>query len=309
MNTVYFDSKMSDTDRRKGLYDGDLFVYSPRPAMLKLIHHARSLIEKAFGNIDPQKAQYEMPVEKYVEICTPLKPGFIHHPETKKILQEVLAEAGCDTNGTYLDVPRLRMVTSDGYLTSGVGYAHHPHRDTWYSAPLCQINWWVPIYDIESTQSMNFHPHYFNTPIKNGSHEFNYYEWNSTGRKDASKHIKTDTRKQPKPEEPLQLEPAVRFVMPAGGTVLFSATHLHSTVANVSGKARYSIDFRTVHLDEVKSKGGAKNIDSHCTGTSLRDFMRGSDLAKLDEAFVSQYDDTPAAEGIRVFTPEVVGAK
>jgi hypothetical protein len=37
-----------------------------------------------------------MPVEMYVELCTPLKPGFIHHPETKKILQEVVAEYGYD---------------------------------------------------------------------------------------------------------------------------------------------------------------------------------------------------------------------
>src|SRR5262249_32707205 len=133
----------------------------------------------------------------------------------------------------------------------------------------------------------------------------NYYEWNSTGRKDAAKQIKADTRKQPKPEEPLELEPSLRFVMPAGGSVLFSAAHLHSTVANTSGKARYSIDFRTVNLKEVKTKGGAKNIDSHCTGTSLRDFMRGADLVRMDESVVSQYDDTPAAEGVRVFQPEL----
>ncbi len=91
------------------------------------------------------------------------------------------------------------MVTSDGYLTSGVGYAHHPHRDTWYSAPMAQLNWWLPIYDIVSEQSMAFHPHYFDTPIKNGSADFNYYEWNASGRKDAAKQIKKDTRKQPKP--------------------------------------------------------------------------------------------------------------
>jgi hypothetical protein len=264
------------------------------------------MIEAAFKGIDPQKAQYHMPVEKYVEICAPLKPAFIHHPDTKKILQDVIREYGCDPETTYIDVPRLRMVTSDGYLTSGVGYAHHPHRDTWYSAPLTQINWWLPIYDIETEQSMAFHPHYFDRPIKNGSHEFNYYEWNSTGRKDAAKQIKADARKQPKPEEPLQLEPSLRFVMPAGGCVLFSAAHLHSTVPNTSGKARYSIDFRTVNLKEVKTKGGAKNIDSHCTGTSLRDFMKGTDLSRMHESIVSIYDDTPAAEGMRVFAPDPV---
>lgn len=309
MHSIYYDWNGPEAVRRQRLYDGQLFVYSPRPAMLKLIGHARTMIEKAFDPIDPRKAQFHMPVEKYVEICTPLKPGFIHHPDTKKILQSVVAEYACDLETTYIDVPRLRMVTSDGYLTSGVGYAHHPHRDTWYSAPMMQINWWVPIYDIETEMSMAFHPEYFDKPIKNGSDGFNYYEWNSVGRKDASKHIKTDTRKQPKAEEQLELNPQVRMVLPAGSVVLFSAAHLHSTVPNTAGLARYSIDFRTVNIDDVKAKRGAPNIDSRCHGTSLRDFMKGTDLTRMAEETVKEYDDVEAPEEAKIFKPEMASAK
>ena len=92
MNSIYFDWHGPEDVRRKWLYEGQLFVYSPKPSMLKLINHAKSMIENAFTPIDPKRAQFHMPVEKYVEICTPLKPGFIHHPETKKILQEVVKE-------------------------------------------------------------------------------------------------------------------------------------------------------------------------------------------------------------------------
>jgi hypothetical protein len=305
MHSIYYDWNGPETKRLERLYAGQLFVYSPKPSMIKLITHARNMIEDAFKPLDPRKAQFSMPVEKYVQICTPLKPGFIHHPDTKRILQEVVEEYGCDLETTYIDVPRLRMVTSDGYLTSGVGYAHHPHRDTWYSAPMMQINWWVPIYDIETEMSMAFHPEYFDKPIKNGSDEFNYYEWNAVGRKDASKHIKTDTRKQPKPEEPLKLDPQVRMVLPAGAVVLFAAAHLHSTVPNTAGLARYSIDFRTVNVQDVKEQRGARNIDSHCHGTSLRDFMKGTDLSRMPERIVRLYDDVEAPEEARVFKPEL----
>ena len=65
-----------------------------------------------------------------------LNRAFIHHPRTLKLIRDVVEELGCGLNDTYIDVPRLRMVTHGGYLTSGVGYAHHPHRDTWYSAPM-----------------------------------------------------------------------------------------------------------------------------------------------------------------------------
>ena len=33
----------------------------------------------------------------------------------------------------------LRTSTSDDYLTSGISYSFHPHRDTWYSAPFSQL--------------------------------------------------------------------------------------------------------------------------------------------------------------------------
>ena len=309
MHSVYYDWTGSEAERRRRLYEGQLFVYSPRPSMLKLIDHAKRMIEGAFAPLDPRKAQYEMPVTKYVEICTPLKPSFIHHPETKHILQGVVAEYGCDLEQTYIDVPRLRMVTSDGYLTSGVGYAHHPHRDTWYSAPMMQINWWVPIYDIETEMSMAFHPEYFDKAVKNGSDGFNYYEWNTVGRKDASKHIGSDTRKQPKPEEPIKLDPQLRLVLPAGAVVLFSAAHLHSTVPNTSGLSRYSIDFRTVNYGDVVEKRGAKNVDSSSHGTSLRDFMKGTDLTRMPETVVKTYDDVEAPEEAKIYKPELASPR
>jgi hypothetical protein len=303
MNTVYIDHKVDDEGRRQRLYAGQLFVISPRPSTIALCEFAKSMIKEAFGSIDPLDAQYHMPVEQYVAIVTPLKPKFIHHPETKKLLRELVADCGCNLDETYLDVPRLRMVTSHGYLTSGVGYAHHPHRDTWYSAPLVQLNWWLPIYDIESENSMAFHPAYWSKAVKNGSSEFNYYVWNSEGRKNASQHIKTDTRKQPKPEEEMALEPQIRVIVPAGGVVLFSAAQMHSTVPNTSGRARYSIDFRTVNLADLRAGIAAPNIDSHPVGTSLRDFVRGSDGSPMPEHVVQKYDNAPASEGVLVYRP------
>jgi hypothetical protein len=303
MNTVYFDPAFDEDVRRERLYDGQLVVLGPRPSTLALIEHARAMIEEAFDGVDPLTAQYEMSVERYVEICAPLKPAFIHNDRTKALLRAAVHDFGCDLDETYIDVPRLRMVTSDGYLTSGVGYAHHPHRDTWYSAAFQQFNWWLPIYEVESDSSMAFHPKYWDQPVKNGSSEFNYYEWNSVGRKDAAKHVKSDTRKQPKPEEPMELDPQVRLISQPGGIVLFSAAQMHSTVPNTTGRARYSIDFRTVNRVDLESGRGAPNIDSACTGTSLRDFVRGSDGERLPESVVALYDNEEAHVGELIYQP------
>ena len=155
---------------------------------------------------------------------------------------------------------------------------------------------------------MAFHPRYWRQPVKNGSSSFNYYEWNSVSRKNAAQHIKTDTRKQPHPEEPIELEPQIRVVCQAGGVVIFSGAQMHSTVPNTSGFTRYSIDFRTVHIDDVVTKGGAPNIDSAPTGTSLRDFMQGRDLQRLPEEVVALYESGQPANGELIFQPAVAQA-
>ena len=303
MDTVFFDSPVNEGVRRQRLYGGELFVFSPRPSTVALIEFAQKMIGDAFGARDPLTAQYEMPVEEYVALVAPLKPAFIHHSETMKLLRRVVQELGCGLEETFVDVPRLRMVTSDAYLTSGVGYAHHLHRDTWYSAPMAQLNWWIPIYDFESESSMAFHPRYWSEAVENGSSEFNYYEWNSQGRKQAAQHIKTDTRKQPKAKRELELDPQVRIVCPAGGIILFSAAQMHSTVPNTSGRTRYSIDFRTVNARDLADGTGAPNVDSSPTGTSLRDFVRGSDFSAMPEELVQRYDVGPRVEGELVFNP------
>ena len=303
MNTIYTDSPMSDEKRRQLLYEGQLFSFSNRPSVRALADFAAEMISEAFPGLDPLTAQYSMPVEKFVEIFGPLKPKFIHHPESKRLIREILKDFGCDVEETYQDVPRLRAVTSDAYLTSGVGYAHHLHRDTWYSAPSSQINWWLPVFEMASESSMAFHPRYWSEAVRNGSPDFNYYEWNSTGRASASQHIKSDTRKQPKPEQEMELDPQVRIVPQPGGVILFSAAQMHSTVPNTSGRTRFSIDFRTVNLNDVKNQTGAPNIDSECTGTSLRDFLRASDLSSMAEDVVQAYDKDSVGEGVLVYKP------
>ncbi len=303
MNTIYTDSQISDEKRRQHLYEGQLFTFSNRPSIRALADFAAEMISEAFPGLDPLTAQYSMPVEKFVEIFGPLKPKFIHHPESKRLIREILKDFGCDIEETYQDVPRLRAVTSDAYLTSGVGYAHHLHRDTWYSAPSSQINWWLPVFEMASESSMAFHPRYWSDPVRNGSPSFNYYEWNSTGRASASQHIKSDTRKQPKPEQEMELDPQVRIVPQPGGVILFSAAQMHSTVPNTSGRTRFSIDFRTVNLNDVKNQTGAPNIDSECTGTSLRDFLRASDLSPMAEEVVQAYDKDSVGEGVLVYKP------
>jgi hypothetical protein len=170
---------------------------------------------------------------------------------------------------------------------------------------MCQLNWWLPIYEFDANSSMAFHTRFFDRYIKNGSRDFNYYIWNAEGRRNAASYIKSDERKQPRAEEPIDLRPQVSVVCPPGGIILFSPAHLHSTVPNTSGKTRYSLDFRTVNIEDVVAKRGAPNVDSEPKGTSLRDFVLGADFKRMPEELVKLYDSENIDDGVLVFEPNI----
>jgi phytanoyl-CoA dioxygenase PhyH len=301
-HSVYYNLSATDTERRSLLFDGQLLVYSPRPSTLAFINFAKNLIEEAFDPHDPETAQHELSVEQYADILIKLKPFFIHHPESKKLMRDIFTDMGCDLEETFFDVPKMRSSTSNNYLTTGIAYAWHPHRDTWYSAPPCQINWWIPIYDIRSDNAMAFHPHYWSTPVKNSSKGYNYYVWNQQNRgAHVAKFLKEDPRPLPKATEPLVLDPQIRLIVPAGGIILFSGAQMHSSVPNTSGKTRFSIDFRVVNLHDVIQRRGAPHVDEECTGTTMRDYLRASDGAHIPEHLVALYDDETRGSGVLTY--------
>src|SRR5215207_2424449 len=119
-NTIYYDPSFSDERRRELLFEGQLVAYSPLKSTTAFVGFASRLIEEAFSPLSPETAQHEMPVEQYADILMKLKPLFIHHPESKQLIQEIFVELGCDLDRTFFDVPKMRSSTSDNYLTTGI---------------------------------------------------------------------------------------------------------------------------------------------------------------------------------------------
>jgi hypothetical protein len=296
MQAVFIDSQLSDEERRKRLYDGDIFVLSPSPSSQALIALADEMLRKAFAPHDPRTVHRHLEAEEVAAILAKLKPAFIHHPACKTMIATMMKEHGVDLEKLFFDVPRLRSAYPSHFLSSGIAYAFHPHRDTWYAAPMCQINWWLPIYPIDPDNAMGFFPDYFGRPVKNNSEIYNYYEWNSTNRASAAQHVKSDSRAQPKPQQELNAA-SLRYLPPPGGAIVFSGAQLHETVRNTTDVARYSIDFRTVHLDDARARRGAVNLDSRSTGTTMRDYISAVDGSLLPDEIVRLYDDNSAAAG------------
>lgn len=150
-----------------------------------LVLFARTLISEAFGGRDPELAQFDLPGPEYAAIVEALEPRFRYHPDTRRLVQQLLVERGCDPETTYFDAPRLRISTSDDYLATGLALTCQPHRDTWYSAPLAQLNYWMPVYDVSEDNALALHPEYFNQAIANGSEEYDHLVWHAQDSGDA----------------------------------------------------------------------------------------------------------------------------
>ena len=295
MNVLEARAPFDATEIRRYIYDGYLVILEPTRSSQALCALARRLTEEAFAPLNPIDAQLNLPVERYVEILADVKPRFIHHLEAKAHIRGIFEEVGFELDRTYFDVPRLRSMTNREYLSSGIALSFHPHRDTWYSAPPQQINWWLPVYEMSVENGIAFHPEFWSAPIKNTSHVYNYEEWKRTSRGAAAQQIGKETRVQPEPQEPVDMAAAYKPVVEPGALILFSAAMLHSSIPNETQRTRFSIDFRTVDIEDVASFTGAPNIDSQCTGTTLRDYLRSDTNEHIAEEVVGPYEAGIAA--------------
>lgn len=302
--TVNVESQLGDDARRRRLYEGELFAFAPRRTTLEFRDHAWQMISEAFAPHDPFSAQDEMPVEAFVERLAPLKSKFPHDPRSKELLGALLTDLGCDPADTYFDFPKLRVVTHSDYLTSGVGYTYRAHRDSWYGPPPSQINWWMAVSDVAADSAMALHPRFWGQPVENDSKDFDVYDWNAKGRKEAAQHIRKDTRNHPYAPG-VSVEPHdLRLVGPGGFLMAFSAAHLHSSIPNTSGRTRFSVDFRTTNRADLEAGRGAFAVDDESTGTTLRDFHRVDDLSPVPDDLIRKYETGDVSSGALVFEPE-----
>lgn len=93
--------------------------------------------------------------------------------------------------------------------------------------------------------------------------------------------------------------------MPVGAAMLFSATQLHATIPNYSGRTRWSIDFRTVHRGDLEADIGASWVDEACTGTCLWDQRSVETLEFLPSELIDRFDppETRPADAVLRYVP------
>jgi hypothetical protein len=244
---------LEDGQRRESIYDGDLLVFKKVPPMEEFCAFTDALIREVFGTTDPVRAQFELDREKYLSRVETLQKRFRKDARAKDLFLAALGYVGVDLRRTFWDWLYLRVSPHgeehSGRRTAKLGF----HRDTWSSNVYAQTNWWAPIYSISPGRTIAFFREYWEKPLKNTSANWNLEEIRS-GRSSAPL--------VPEPTETVNTASELRPVIEPGDLLCFSGAHLHASVPNSTGVARFSVEVRTVDARDAAEDGrGAPNVD------------------------------------------------
>jgi len=296
---ILIDPDVAGDDLRRQLYAGSLVILTRLQALADFVEYTRDELAELFRPHDPEYVHDHVDPPEMAKLLGAWKPRFIHSEKSRKLVRAVIQEAGFPAGETHYDLPKPRTSFPVGHLTTGVAFAFPWHRDVWYSAPAQQINWWLPIFPVREDNAMSFDPPSFDRAVPNSSDTFDYYE-NNASRIHTAAQVTKERQARPaalnhKPDHELVILPA------PGEILLFSGAQLHASTPNTSGRARFSVDFRTVHLPDLIARQGAPLVDVYCMGTAIRDFINVADERTLDEELVRDLYGVPPEDALLVF--------
>ena len=239
---------------RGRLYRGEILVFRRLPAMAGLVARARTLACEAFAPHAPPEAQEWFERAEFLSRAGALRRSFMRDAEVRATFRSLIESLGLDPVATYADRLILRLQPSGGTHRGRRVRDLPPHRDTWGSNVMAQINLWGPVFPLDAGATMVIWPTLFGRPVPNTS-----ADW------DLEKLRAAPGRYPLLPESraPLDGEPELPVLIEPGDLLCFSGAHLHASRPNRTGRTRLSIDTRIVEGGDLGAGHGPANVDGH----------------------------------------------
>lgn len=263
---------------RAELYRGRIFRVNPTAASLELIERLTELVRTEFPGVDLRQAQFADSPPEFFRRMGLLRRAAYSAPWCLAGVRAVQRSLGVAPAENALDPPRLRSVQHRGHEEPAAAAVYFAHRDIWYGHPPSMLTWWLPLHDVEPAETFEFHPDCFDRPVPNDSEGFDFDAWVARGPElrigwqkpeagltEHYSRLVAETDRLP--------GRAVGFGCPRGGILLFAGAHLHRTVRQTTGRTRFSVDFRTVHLEDHRAGRGAPNVDNRSRGNALPHYV------------------------------------
>lgn len=265
-----------DRAARERLFGGAILVFSGVPETAAFVAALRERAEAAFAPHDPPLAQQHLPREELARRCEALTQEVEGDRFLAQQLDGLLAALGADPALTHRDRMRLRIQVSGGDLDGRRPMTLPPHRDTWGSNVMAQVNWWAPLWPLDPGRTIAFWPELFARPVENSSAAWDYDALIASRKRGT-----TGYPLLPRACAPEALGPARPAIVPVGDIMAFSGAHLHAGTINTTGLVRFSFELRSVDAEDLREGLGAPNADGAAPRTPLQWFRRLGDGAPL----------------------------
>ncbi len=260
---------------RGRVYRGELLVFRGLPAMGSLVARARAMAEAAFAPDPPPLAQDSLAPEDFLARAATLRRSFLRDRDARAAFRAVIESIGLDPDSTYADRLILRLQPSGDTYSGRRTRDLPPHRDTWGSNLMAQINLWGPVFPLDPGATMVIWPTLFDRPLPNTS-----ADWDLERLREAPGRYSL----LPELRGPVGGAAEVPIVIEPGDLLCFSGAHLHASRPNRTGRVRVSVDSRTVDLADIRAGRGAVNVDGRAPRVGRDWFHRVSDGAGLAES-------------------------
>lgn len=261
-----------DAAARERLFGGAILAFSAVPEVGVLAAALRERAEAAFAPHAPPEAQHHLPREELARICEALTQEVEGDAGIAARLDAALVALGADPAMTYRDRLRLRIQVSGGDLDGRRPMTLPPHRDTWGSNVMAQVNWWAPLWPLDPGRTVAFWPDLFDRAVANTSGGWDYEALIVSRRRGE-----TGYPLLPRASAPEALGAARPAILPVGDIMAFSGAHLHAGTTNTTGLVRFSIEVRSVDAGDLAAGRGAPNADGSAPRTPLHWFRRLQD--------------------------------
>ncbi len=259
------------------LFGGALLIFKAVPAVYDFCDLVDELAQEVFGGLEPTTAQFDLDEATFSGKVDTLQKTVAKHPGARETFLEALAQVGVDVEQTYWDKLFFRVSPHGSDYTGDNPRALKAHRDTWGSNVYQAVNWWAPIYPLTAERTITFFPSYWDKPVQNSTDIWDL------------EVIRAERRAGEPPSLPLVPEPLetaeneLRILLEPGDLLAFSGAHLHASVPNTSGAARFSVETRTVNSDDVTANRAAPNVDGRAPRTAWSWFRHTRSGERLSE--------------------------
>jgi len=282
---------------RGRIYAGDLLVVRGTQEIRDLVDYCRDLLQSTFETDDLIHAQFTLGRTEWDRRAAELRKRAKKDPGARERMAALFSAFGLDGDRTAADVVNLRCQPHDDEPVPDPRHTLGAHRDTWGSNVYQQINWWAPVCRITAERTIAFFPDCWDRPVPNDSRD-----WDLDAIRAEIAAARAEARDPvfpnvPAPADPHALGGALPVVIEPGDMLLFSGAHLHASVPNGSGAARYSLELRSVDEHDAAAGVGAPNRDGHAPRVAWHWFRRLADGTRMQAPGAEPARDGPSKSG------------